>query len=182
MVDLLATLLVNCIRYSLYGVELLGLLLAARCGCGPAWFTRAEQCFTRLARRRVLAVLLSGAAALVLRAALAPILPIREPVITDEFSYLLAADTFALGRLTNPPHPLWTRFETIHVIQHPTYASMYHVGQGMVLAAGRVVFGRPWAGVWASVAVMCALLCWMLQGWLPPKWAFLGALLGVLRL
>ena len=52
----------------------------------------------------------------------------------------------------------------------------------LVLAVGQVAAGHPWAGVYASVAVMCALLCWMLQGWLPAEWALLGGLLGVLRL
>ena len=59
---------------------------------------------------------------------------------------------------------------------------MHHAGQGMVLAFGQVMFGHPWAGVYLSVAVMCALLTWMLQGWLPPTWALLGGLLGVVRL
>src|SRR6185436_4733769 len=83
--------------------------------------------------------------------------------------------------LTNPTHPLWQYFETFHVNQLPTYASIYPPAQGLVLAAGKVV-GHPWLGVLLSVAIMCSLLCWMLQGWLPRRWAALGGLLGVLRI
>jgi hypothetical protein len=105
-----------------------------------------------------------------------------EPVTHDEQSYLLGAETFAAGRLTNPPHPMAEHLWTFHVLQRPTYASKYPPGQALALAMGIRLAGTPLAGLWLSFALMCAGIYWMLRAWVGPRWAFAGAIAVALRL
>jgi hypothetical protein len=105
--------------------------------------------------------------------------PVPTPSTSDDFSYLLLADTLSHFRLANPAHPMHRFFETIFVLQQPSYSSIYPLGQGLVLAFGQIVFRNPWTGVLLSTGALCALCYWMLRAWVRPQWALLGGLLAV---
>jgi hypothetical protein len=98
-----------------------------------------------------------------------------RPRVHDEFAYLLAADTFAHGRLANPTPACADSFQSPHVLVRPTYAAKYPPGQGVALAVGQLL-GRPIYGVWISNALAAMAVAWMVAAFAGPEWALLGGL------
>src|ERR1700688_115813 len=134
-------------------------------GWRPRWRARLRVPQVWQRRPGITAVALVGAA-IALRLALIPWFPVPVPLVTDEFSHLLLADTLLHGRLANPTHPFWPHFESLHIIQQPHYVSNYFPGPAAVLALARLAVGNPWAGILAECAVFLALLYWALRGWM----------------
>ncbi|HJZ96900.1 MAG TPA: hypothetical protein VKE70_10375 [Candidatus Solibacter sp.] len=59
---------------------------------------------------------------------------------------------------------MWVHFETFNINWERKYVSKFPPAQSLFLALGQKVFGHPWYGALLSFALMCAALCWMLQG------------------
>lgn len=166
--------------FNLLEIAVVALLI----GVGVPEFTifgKVGRAIVAISRRRVRSCVLAGALAILLRLALLPLLPEPIPVVSDEFSHLLLADTLLQGRLVNPTHPFWPHFESLHIIQQPQYVSNYFPGHAIVLALAIWLVGDPWFGILALSGIFCGTLCWALQGWMPTRWALLGALLALLR-
>lgn len=102
------------------------------------------------------------------------------PFSQDEFSYLLAADTFAHGRLTNSTPQGHIHFETHQETVTPSYHSKYQPGMGLILAAGQVLAGHPFVGQVLALALATVALLWMFHVWLPARWSLAATLLASL--
>src|SRR5581483_3039372 len=68
---------------------------------------------------------------ILLRLALLPHSPVPIGAGADDFAHLLVGDTVRHFRLANPTHPLHQFFETVFVLQQPTYSSIFPIGQGL---------------------------------------------------
>ncbi|MGA2003031.1 MAG: hypothetical protein ABSG70_06610 [Terriglobales bacterium] len=148
---------------------------------GEVLFRPLERFFRTLSSKKTAAFWILFLATMITRLALLPAISPPRPDCHDEHSYVLMGEMFASGHLSYPPHPLWKSFETFNENFYPTYSSIFPPAQGAVLAFGDLL-GHPWIGVLLSVATMSAATFWMLQAYMPPQWAFLGAVMAFCNL
>lgn len=83
---------------------------------GHGFIHRIERWVDCFAERKTASILGVGALLIAVRLIAWPLDGLPVPRMQDEFSYLLAADTFASGRLANPPIPCgssWKHFTSI---------------------------------------------------------------------
>jgi hypothetical protein len=148
-------------------------IMAALAGLAAAAATVAWR--SPAGRRWPLWLALTSVASFAVNGALAVHAGIPEPRVQDEFSYLLASDTFAHGRLTNPTPPAWGALQSFHVLLRPTYASKYPPGQGLALALGQATVGLPIVGAWLATAALAMAAGWAAAAFVPGPWAVVAA-------
>ena len=153
------------------------LLAFLRPALGGRFFNSVESQLRSLSARPLLCAILLFASPIAARLLLLPVYGPPKPFIHDEYAYLLQADTFSSGRLTNPPLPFPNHFNSIYIFTEPTYTAEYQPAQAATLAVGQVVSGQAWAGALLSMGVFFVALYWALRAWVSPAWALTGTLI-----
>ncbi len=103
------------------------------------------------------------------------------PIIFDEFAYLFMAETFASGRVCNPPYPNSIFFETFQLIQEPCLIGKFLPLNGLVLSLGLIFNLNPLTGMILVHALACVALHWMVERWFDLKIANWVSILFVLH-
>lgn len=143
-----------------------------------AWI-QAWRLATVLARYPRAMILLAGIFPVVVRVLLLTVDPVPKPYVMEEFNHLFLVDTYSLGRLTNPVHPLSVLIQSYQQIQWPFYISGRPPLPPIFLFVGQALVGSPFAGNLLAVGSTSAALCWMLQGWVSNRWAAIGSFLAI---
>lgn len=82
----------------------------------------------------------------------------KSPRITDEFGYLLNAEIFATGHLSNPSPLFPKHFDALYQLIAPSRVSKYPFGQTFILYIGIIFFKKAAIGTALLLSVFCGLL------------------------
>ena len=123
-------------------------------------------------------IIISGLilATIVLRVATLPLYPIPIPYIHDEQANMLGAETFSLGRLTNPSLLFPESLREIHVLSEPTRMMKYQPGTALFMALGIVAFGTAYGGIVLAIGLLIGSSYWAVKAWSNRTIALLIAL------
>ena len=143
-------------------------------------FANFEHLIGKISGRPFLSVTLLAGAAACARLSLSPFIGTPEPVIPDEPSLMLQAQTYLSGHLANHVS-LFPDFESVYVLLSPTYSSMYPVLRSFPLLVGYCLGIGPWGGVLLSMVALTVAVYWMVREWINANYAFIAALIIIIR-
>ncbi len=173
--------IIGLFEYFQIPLVLVAAILAFRLPDAGAWlFAGLERRLDAIASRPAQALMLLAGLAIGARALALPLTGLPAPMVADETSAMLQAETYARGAWANPG-TLTPDFEAVFVNLSPTYASMYPVFRAAPLALGLAAGLNAWFGVWATMVALILATWWMLRAWVSPRLALVGGLLVVVR-
>ena len=162
-------------------LTVLTLLIAALITKYPiGMFAEFENLVGKISDRPYLSAALIAGAAASARLALSPFLGTPEPIVLDEVSLMLQAQTYLGGHLTSHAN-LFPDFESVYVLLSPTYASMYPVLRSLPLLIGYWLGIGAWGGVLLSMVALTVAVYWMVKVWINARYAFIAALIVIIR-
>ena len=143
-------------------------------------FVKIEDLIRKIEDRPYLSAALLAGVAACLRLSLSPFIGTPQPIVPDEPSLMLQAQTYFSGRLANHVN-LLPDFESVYVLLSPTYSSQYPVLRSFPLVVGYCLGIGAWGGVLLSVVALTVAVYWMVREWINARYAFIAALIVIIR-
>lgn len=157
------------------------ILLAARNqAAGQYIYWHALIAARRFTKRPSLMILAAIVLPILLRLALLPLVPVPLPYVMEEFNHLFLTQTYDLGRVSNPVHPLAVMVQTYQQIEWPHYVSARPPLPPIFFYLGQALLGSPFLGNLIAVGLTSGALCWALLGWVEARFAAIATFMGIM--
>jgi len=112
-------------------------------GIGSAWFTRIEAAFGGWQEGAGPQLRLSASPSLCCGFRFCLVFPFLGRLFRT-ISASCGSGHFRVGPVDKPDPAMWRHFESFHIVIEPDIYVNVLSRQGLILAAGRVLFGNPW--------------------------------------